>query len=85
MTQQNNPCQHIQLATSPIGDVKYCADCGIVHLAVQNLSLRLETESFRALTYMLAQAQLNMEDHEHYSRHQYQAVKNVKPFIKKTH
>ena len=85
MSQTSNPCQHMNLASSSIGDVKYCADCGIVHLAVQNLSLRLETETFRTLTYMLAQAQLNMEDHEHYSRHQYQAAQNVKPFIKKTH
>ncbi len=68
-----NTCQHLQIASSPVGDVKICPECGVVHVAIQNLSLRLELESFRALTYMLAQAQLNIEDQQTYSRNQFLA------------
>lgn len=73
MSNPSNQCQHLQIASSPVGDVKICPECGVVHVAVQNLSLRLDLESFRALTYMLAQAQLNIEDQQTYNRNQFLA------------
>jgi hypothetical protein len=50
-------CQHALLARSPVGHVSVCPDCGVVHLSLDCLSVRLEKTAFMALTDMLLQAQ----------------------------
>ncbi len=50
-------CQHAMLAHSPVGHVSVCADCSVVHLSLNCVSVRLEVGAFMALAAMLAQAQ----------------------------
>ncbi|MBC3917859.1 hypothetical protein H8L32_10275 [Undibacterium sp. CY18W] len=59
--QQSNSCQHLGLASSKVGEVMICPECGVVHLSLNHVSLRLDVEAFRVLAYMLAEAQLNIE------------------------
>jgi hypothetical protein len=61
MTQK--PCTHEYLANSKSGRVLICRDCGVVHLSVQNLSLRLDVEQFSDLAVMMTEAskRLNAE------------------------
>ncbi len=49
--------QHAMLASSPVGHVTVCPDCGVVHLSLNCLSVRLEVDAFVALVEMLSQAQ----------------------------
>ena len=49
-------CQHALLAQSPVGHVSVCPDCGVVHLSLDCLSVRLEMSAFKALADMVAQA-----------------------------
>lgn len=58
---QNAACRHIQIAHSKLGEVVICPECGVVHLNLQSISLRLEVEAFAALSTMLAQAQEVLE------------------------
>ena len=51
------PCSQAVLARSPLGQVAVCPDCGVVHLSLQCLSIRLEPGAFEALALMVAQAQ----------------------------
>lgn len=50
-------CQHAVLARSTVGHVSVCADCGVVHLSLHSLTVRLELAAFAELTAMLAIAQ----------------------------
>lgn len=54
-------CQHALLARSPVGHVSVCPECGVVHLSLDCLSLRLELSAFQALAQMLSQAQRRLE------------------------
>jgi hypothetical protein len=45
------------VAASEIGCVSLCAGCGVVHLQLQYLTLRLEPDAFHDLARLLAQAQ----------------------------
>lgn len=66
-------CQHTMLARSPVGHVSVCSDCGVVHLSMDCLSVRLEVNAFLALAEMLSQAQkrLNgMQPHEGHACHE---------------
>ncbi len=58
---QSNSCQHLGLASSKVGEVMICPECGVVHLSLNHVSLRFDIEAFRTLAYMLAEAQLNIE------------------------
>lgn len=58
------PCQHSMLAHSPIGHVAVCADCGVVHLSLNCVSVRLEPGAFLALVKMLNHAQQRMGSDE---------------------
>lgn len=57
-------CQHAMLAHSPIGHVAVCADCGIVHLSINCVSVRLEIGAFLALVKMLTHAQQRLNSIE---------------------
>lgn len=50
----------LRLAQSEVGAVSVCA-CGVITLALQYLSLRLEPDAFRALSQMLLQAQARLD------------------------
>jgi hypothetical protein len=54
------PCTHEYLAASDSGKVLMCRDCGVVHLHLQNLSMRFEAEQFAALADMLTVASKKM-------------------------
>lgn len=54
---QASPCQHFEIAYSSVGEVMICPDCNVVHVSLQNMSLRFELEAFRSLAQMLDQAQ----------------------------
>ncbi|MDY0012997.1 MAG: hypothetical protein RBS40_08925 [Rhodocyclaceae bacterium] len=60
-------CQHAMLARSPVGQVSVCPDCGVVHLSMDCVSVRLEVNAFLALAEMVSQAQKrlhSMQPHE---------------------
>ncbi|MDP1977194.1 hypothetical protein [Undibacterium sp.] len=59
-----NSCQHLGLASSKVGEVMICPECGVVHLSLNHVSLRFDVEAFRVLAYMLAEAQLNIESYD---------------------
>jgi len=49
------------VAASDVGCVSLCAGCGVVHLQLQCLTLRLEADAFRDLARLLAQAQARID------------------------
>lgn len=50
------PCSHQLLASSDIGKVLICRDCGIVQLQVQNIALRYDLQDFLELADLQVQA-----------------------------
>ncbi|MCQ8105436.1 hypothetical protein NP590_15080 [Methylomonas sp. SURF-2] len=56
------PCTHEYLAASGSGKVLMCRDCGVVHLHLQNLSLRFDTDQFADLATLLTAASKKMAD-----------------------
>ena len=52
----NKPCTHEYLAATEFGKAVICRECGIVHLNIQNLSLRLEVADFLGLADTLTEA-----------------------------
>ncbi|QPK61503.1 hypothetical protein IVG45_11360 [Methylomonas sp. LL1] len=56
------PCTHEYLAGSETGKVLMCRDCGVVHLHLQNVSMRFDVEQFTAFAIMMAEASKRMED-----------------------
>jgi hypothetical protein len=57
----NNPCQHLSIAHSKVGEVMICPDCGVVHVALQSISMRFDLEAFTELATMLARAKATIE------------------------
>lgn len=58
---QHIPCQHIRLAHSGVGEICFCPDCGVVHVALQYFTMRFEMEAFKTLQAMLSEAQHKLE------------------------
>jgi hypothetical protein len=52
----NSACQHLSIAQSKIGEVMVCPECGVVHLALQSISMRFDLEAFNELATMIGQA-----------------------------
>ncbi|MBL1265179.1 hypothetical protein [Candidatus Methylomicrobium oryzae] len=52
----NKPCSHEDLASNSAGKISMCHECGVVHLHMQNLSLRLNIEQFAELSALAAEA-----------------------------
>jgi hypothetical protein len=52
----NQPCTHEYLAKSQHGKVLICRDCGVVHLNLQNMSLRFDVEQFADLASLMTEA-----------------------------
>lgn len=53
----SSSCQHATLARSPAGQVSVCVECGVVHVSMACVSIRLEVSAFLDLAEMLSQAQ----------------------------
>ena len=45
----SKPCKNRSLVSSDICRIKYCAECGAVHLDLGNMTLHLTTEQFDRL------------------------------------
>jgi len=52
----NKPCTHECLAATPLSKVLICRECGVVHLHLQNMSLRLEVADFLSFADTMAEA-----------------------------
>lgn len=50
-------CKHIEIATSPLGEIAICSDCGVVHLSMQSVSMRFDMDAFQVLSQMMSKAQ----------------------------
>lgn len=61
--QAHAPCHHVRLAQSGVGEICYCPDCGVVHVALQYFTMRFELEAFKALQTMLSEAQHKITQH----------------------
>lgn len=57
----DSACRCTVLAANPAGKVVSCPACGTVHVALPQVSLRLERDGFRDLVYLLARAQLVLD------------------------
>lgn len=55
-------CRHAPLARSSVGQVSVCPDCGVVHISLHYLTVRLELAAFGELADMLAQANKRLQD-----------------------
>lgn len=61
-------CQHALLARSQVGQVSICPDCGVVHVSLQAISVRLTPSAFLELSDMVSHAQkrlLSMPTNDH--------------------
>lgn len=56
------PCTHEYLAASESGKVLMCRDCGVVHLHLQNISMRFDAEQFADLAALLTAASKKMAE-----------------------
>ncbi|EIC30056.1 hypothetical protein [Methylomicrobium album] len=52
----NKPCSHEDLASNAAGKILMCHECGVVHLLLPNLSLRLNLEQFAEFSALAAEA-----------------------------
>ncbi|MBC3833267.1 hypothetical protein H8K33_17285 [Undibacterium amnicola] len=67
---KNNACQHLSIANSKIGEIMICPECGVVHLSLQSISLRLDLTAFAELSKMVAQAQTTIEHAQNFTPEQ---------------
>ncbi|QDX79877.1 hypothetical protein B9N43_00510 [Denitratisoma sp. DHT3] len=65
----SSACQHALLARSPVGHVSMCPECGIVHVSLNCVSVRLEVTAFLALAEMLSKAQKRLHSAEPQESH----------------
>ncbi|MBC3806847.1 hypothetical protein H8K52_05730 [Undibacterium seohonense] len=69
-SKNNKPCQHLSIAHSKIGEVMICPECGVVHLSLQSISMRLDLNAFAELSKMITQAQTTIEQAQTFSQDQ---------------
>ncbi|QJD98690.1 hypothetical protein HH212_00415 [Massilia forsythiae] len=62
MTASHSTCNCVVLASGSAGRVLGCPDCGAIHLALPNLSLRLKLEELRELSALVGKAQRLLDD-----------------------
>jgi len=58
---RHQPCQHLAISESAIGDVSICPDCNVLHLSLSHVSLRFTPDAFRALTELIGAAQARLD------------------------
>ena len=54
------PCNHEILGVNESGRVQICRDCDVVHLHLQNMSLRFDSTQFAQLALLIAQSSKKM-------------------------
>ncbi len=54
------PCIHETLGANESGRVQICRDCNVVHLQMQNMSLRFEPQQFAQLASLVTEASRKM-------------------------
>ncbi len=68
---RKKPCTHEYLAATESARVLICKECGIVHLHIQNLAMRLEVREFLGLADTLTEAANRVRvDEKEKTRHQ---------------
>jgi len=67
----STPCQPETLLSSPTCDIQYCADCGMIHLMMGSMTLRLTTEHFQEFAQDLGRGlmQLKARDRSSFNFH----------------
>ncbi len=63
----SNACQHLSIANSKIGEIMICPECGVVHLSLQSISMRLDLDAFSELAKMVRQAKATIEQAQRFS------------------
>jgi hypothetical protein len=53
-------CTHVRLATSEVGEVAVCTECGVVNIVLPFMTLRVPEENFPELAGMLSTAQAEL-------------------------
>jgi hypothetical protein len=61
----STPCQPETLLRAPTCDIQYCADCGMIHLMMGSMTLRLTTEHFQELAQDLIKGAWKLEKRNH--------------------
>lgn len=61
MTTSDSTCRCVVLASGAAGQVTTCPECGTMHVAIPQLSLRLTRETFRGLAALMARAQRELD------------------------
>jgi carbonic anhydrase len=60
-TSTKSACKHVEIATSALGEVVICPDCGVVHVSMQSVSMRFDMDAFQVLSQMMSKAQAVIE------------------------
>lgn len=63
-------CQHLNIANSKIGEIMICPDCGVVHLSLQSISIRLDFDAFSELAKMVKQAKATLDQAQKFASDQ---------------
>lgn len=63
-------CQHLNIANSKIGDIMICPECGVVHLSLQSISVRLDLDAFSELAKMVKQAKATLDQAQKFATDQ---------------
>lgn len=67
---KNKACHQVSIANSKLGEVIICPECGVVHLSLQSISIRLDVDAFADLAQMVTQAQTIIEHAKQVSQDQ---------------
>jgi hypothetical protein len=62
MTASHTSCNCFVIASGPVGQILACPDCGTIHIALPQVSLRLAPDSFRDLSITVAKAQRMLDE-----------------------
>jgi len=61
MSTSDSDCRCIVLASGAAGQVTTCPECGTVHVAMPQMSLRLTRETFHGLASLVVRASLELD------------------------
>jgi hypothetical protein len=57
----STPCRPETLLTAPTCDIQYCADCGMIHLMMGSMTLRLSTDHFQEFAQDLGKGLMKLK------------------------
>lgn len=61
MTISDSACRCVVLASGTAGQVSTCPECGTIHIAMPQMSLRLTRETFRGLAQLVTSAHVELD------------------------